>query len=34
MVALKKHDNDNLVKYLLEVREFLKHPMLEEKDLI
>ena len=33
MVNLKKHDNDNLIKYLLDVLEMLKNPMMEEKDL-
>ena len=33
MVALKKYDNDMLIKYLLEVLEKLKNSILEEKDL-
>ena len=33
MVALKKHENDYLLKYLLKVLEMLKNPMLEKKDL-
>ena len=33
MVALKKHDNDNLIKYLHEVLEMLIKPTFEEKEL-
>jgi len=33
MVALKKHNNDDLIKYLLNVLEMLKNPMMEEKDI-
>ena len=33
LVALKKHENDYLLKYLLKVLEMLKNPMLEKKDL-
>ena len=33
MVALKKHNNDDLINYLLEILKFLKNPILEEKDL-
>ena len=34
MVALKKHDNDYLINYLLKILELLKKPMLDEKDLV
>ena len=34
MVALKKHNNDDLIKYLLNVLKLLKNPILEGKDLI
>ena len=33
MIALKKHDNDNLIKYLHEILEMSKKPSLEEKEL-
>ena len=33
MVALKKLDNDALIKYFLKVLEMLKNPMHEDKDL-
>ena len=33
MVALKQHENDDLIKYLLNVLEMLKNPMMEEKDI-
>ena len=33
MVVLKKHNNDKLLKYLLEVMELLKKPTFEEKEL-
>ncbi len=33
MVALKQHENDDLIKYLLNVLEMLKNPMMEEKDM-
>ena len=33
MIALKKYDNDKLIKYFLNVIEMLKNPMMEEKDL-
>ena len=33
MVALMKHNNDDLIKYLLNVLEMLKNPMMEEKDI-
>jgi len=32
MIALKKHNNDDLIKYLLNVLEMLKSSMMEEKD--
>ena len=33
MMNLKKHENDNLMEYLLNVIEMLKKTILEEKDL-
>jgi hypothetical protein len=33
VVALKKHNNDDLIKYLLNVLEMLKNPMIEEKEI-
>ena len=32
MLALKKHDNQNLIEYFLKVLEMIKNPFLEEKD--
>ena len=33
MMNLKKHENDKLMEYLLNVIEMLKNTILEEKDL-
>ena len=33
MLALKKYNNDELIKYFIKVLEMLKNPMLDEKDL-
>jgi hypothetical protein len=33
LVLLKKYNNDELIKYLLQILELLKKPFLDEKEL-